>query len=171
MILWCTKHISFHCEGAENAFFMPFSWLPIETMCFGGSSYCSLVLTLLSCQYITYYISGLKSVSEYIYHNPRSNAPLKKVHKKMTSKVGVNPYSQPDRFFCLTASLSTIINIKTSFFICLCQGQNLFNWLGPGRWNGFSGPAGHFAEKCNRYCCFRWLLVDQPQQLSAQGPV
>ena len=30
MILWCTKHISFHCEGAENAFFMPFSWLPIE---------------------------------------------------------------------------------------------------------------------------------------------
>ena len=57
MILWCKKHILFHCEGLKNAFIMPFSWLPIETMCFDGSSYCSLVPTLLSCQYITYWIS------------------------------------------------------------------------------------------------------------------
>ena len=66
MILWCTKHISFHCEGAENAFFMPFSWLPIETMCFDGSSHCSLVLILLPCQNIIYWISGVKSVRIHI---------------------------------------------------------------------------------------------------------
>ena len=41
MILWCTKNISFHCKGAENAFFVLFSWLPIEIMCFDSSSYWS----------------------------------------------------------------------------------------------------------------------------------
>ena len=60
----CTFHLI--VRGLKNAISMPFSWLPFEAMCFDGSSYCSLVLTLLSCQYITYWISGPKSVSEYI---------------------------------------------------------------------------------------------------------
>ena len=56
----------FIVKGLKNALFMSFSWLPIETMCLDGSSHCSLVLTLLSCQYIIYWIPGVKSVSEYI---------------------------------------------------------------------------------------------------------
>ena len=36
-----TFHFIF--RGLKNAFFVPFPWLPIETMCFGGSSYCSSV--------------------------------------------------------------------------------------------------------------------------------
>ena len=56
----------FTVRGLKNAFFMPFSWLPIKIMYFAGSSYWSLKLTHLSCQYITYWISGIKWVSEYI---------------------------------------------------------------------------------------------------------
>ena len=51
--------IFFRSEYFSGWIFFQSSRLPIETMCFDGSSYCSLVLTLLSCQYITYWISGL----------------------------------------------------------------------------------------------------------------
>ena len=62
MILWCTKHISFHCEGAGkcifHSLFMITNWNYV--LWFDGSSHRSLVLTLLPCQYIIYWISGAK---------------------------------------------------------------------------------------------------------------
>ena len=99
MILWCTKHISFHCEGAEkcifHALFMITNWnyvlwrlliLLISTHPF-----------ILSIYHILDFWCKIRFRIHIIIIQGQMH-PLKKNHKKLTVEGGeVNLYGQPDR--------------------------------------------------------------------------